>query len=75
MEIIPVTTPAFEYEGKSFYVDTRMYPDLCDFQNVISNYEKEGVTKCFFYSLHTQYEPDFPEHLQTLYTIRCKFIK
>ena len=70
LEIIQVTTPKFEYEGSELYVESKMYKDLKQFQDDIEEYEKKGATKCFFYSLHTQHEPN-----TTLYWVRCKFIK
>ena len=70
LEIIQVTTPKFEYEGKDMYVDSKMYKDLKQFQDDIDEYQKKGSTKCFFYSLHTQHEPNM-----TIYWVRCKFIK
>lgn len=70
LQIIQVTTPVFEYDGKKLWVDSRMYKDLKQFQDVIEDYKNKGATKCFFYSLHTQHEPN-----RIIYWVRCKFIK
>ena len=70
LEIIQVTTPRFEYEGKDLSVDSKMYKDLNQFQEDIDEHQRKGATKCFFYSLYTQHEPNM-----TIYWVRCKFIK
>ena len=72
IEIVQVTTPKFEYEGKDMYVEERMYSNLNQFQDDINEYEQKGATKCFFYSLKTTYEPTLGI---TIYWIRSKFIK
>ena len=71
IEIIQVTTPKFEYDGKELYVEEKMYRNLNQFQDDINDYEQKGATRCFFYTLKTTHEPT----LGTIYWIRCKFIK
>ena len=72
MQIIQVKTPIFKIKDKEIYVKSGMYKNLIQFQEEINQYEKEGVTKCYFYSLHTQHEP---EPCGTIYWIRCRFVK
>lgn len=71
IEIIQVTTPKFEYDGKELYVETKMYRNLNQFQDDINEYERKGATKCFFYTLNTTHEPT----LGTTYWVRYKCIK
>jgi hypothetical protein len=70
LQIIQVNSPKFEYEGKDLYVESKMYKNLKQFQDDIEEHEKKGATKCFFYSLYTQHDPNM-----VIYWVRCKFIK
>jgi hypothetical protein len=72
LQIIQVNAPSFEYDGKDLYVESKMYKDLKQFQDDVEEHEKKGATKCFFYSLHTQHDPNTN---MVIYWIRCKFIK
>ena len=90
MKIIQIKEPVFEHNGIRYYVDSRMYKDLTDFQHYIDEMEKKGATVCYFYSLYTQHEKEYtlgkalsnrtPEIIYgdkdyIIYWVRCKFIK
>jgi len=91
MEIIQVPTPAFiinddgtvsapEPEMKVgdprlLYVFSRRYLNLADFQKYMEEKRVEGATKCFFYSMFTQTDPNYPEPYHMLLWVRCLFYK
>ena len=70
MEIIQITKPTFEVDGETIPTNSQMYRDLSDFQRDIDRKERMGYTKCYFYSLYTQHEPNF-----IIYWVRCRFMK
>jgi hypothetical protein len=75
MKVIHVTKPAFDFEGERLYVQASRWKTLRDFQDEMDRKQKLGATICFFYSMYTQYDPNYPEPEHILYWIRCLFYK
>jgi hypothetical protein len=71
MQIIQVTSPMVEVNDEKLPVNSAMYKDLVGFQNEIDKRERAGYTKCYFLTLNTQHT----SNLDTIYWVRCRFVK
>jgi len=88
MEIIQVPTPAFIINDDgtvraanfgewdiALHVHSARYLNLIDFHQKMEKKKLEGSTKCFFYSMYTQTDPNYPEPDHMLLWVRCRFYK